>query len=166
VLIEKRYEKRFKKPVQRLGLKLIPFIGVKELGSVIDEPNILAVFISDVYSGMPRSVRAKFDAHSACKIVYQNRKRPQVVELEHDVYIWEPRSLPRAVSGSVVVANNHEYLEVMKRVRSDVTQRIRLENGVLVTDIRMALRGYENKYRRIDKRPPRILSRLLYDLYT
>jgi hypothetical protein len=165
VLVDASRFKRFEKVIKRLGLRPIQFDGERQLLELADNSHVLAIVIPDSYSVMHRKNLKIYDALPLVRILYQNRKRPKQVDLTHDVYIWEPKHLPRSSSGAVVVVANDRLLDVDTAIKEMNSQYPRMVTRVFIKEIYKALRGHENRYRRIDRRPPKVLARMLYDFY-
>lgn len=165
VAVDTRHAKRFAKVILRCGLKVAEYGGQKSLGEVMKQPRLLAIIIPDNYEVLSRKYSKQYQDCGAIKIVFQNRKRPRSVRLEYDVYLWEQKQLPRTISGCVAVFVAENLFEVRDFLRMQNSKLVRLSNKAHVKDIRYALKGKENKYRRIDRRPARILPRMLYDFY-
>jgi len=121
--------------------------------------------VPDNYDASHGRYKKRFEQSTPIKIAYQNRRLPKSIDMQHDVYLWEPRSLPRSVSGAVLVMGAEELIETKLRLKELSSKKPRLSAGDFVKDLQRALRGYENRYRRLDRRPPKIMARLLYDIY-
>lgn len=165
IVIERGLVRRFGKIIENLGLHPIVYNGEKELLVQSAGNRVLAVIIPDNYHAMTQRNKNKFEKTDPIKIIYQNRRRPKSVELTHDIYIWETRLLPRTVSGSVVVLYNDTLDGVRDALRNANTSKLKLPSTAFIKEIYWATKGYENKYRRVDKSPPKILARMLYDFY-
>jgi len=163
--IESRNLRRFSPIVEKLGLKVLPYDGEKELLEIARTVHVLAIIIPDSYGAMGMRKKSKFESSAPIKIVYQNKKQPKSVALQHDVYIWEPRLLPRTMCGAVVVVPNDSLVSVNDALRTVNQERQRMPPNGFIREIYWATKGYENRYRRIDKSPPRVLARMLYDFY-
>lgn len=165
VAVDSRHAKRFTKVILRSGLKVAEYGGQASLGKLMSQPRLLAIIIPDSYEVFTIKYAKQYANCKATKIVYQNRNRPKSVGLEHDVYLWEQRQLPRTISGCVAVFVSDNLAEVRDLLRRQNTKLPRLKNKSHIRDIKLALRGKENKFRRIDRRPAPILPRMLYDFY-
>lgn len=163
--IDIRNIRRFGKLVEKLGLKVVVYDGESELIELLKLTRLLAVILPDSYDAMSRINKNTFDKSMARKIIYQNRKRPKSVDLLHDVYIWEPRTLPRTVSGAIVVTVAEDLEGVRSEIKAVNHSRPNMPASSFIREIYYATKGYENKYRRVDKSPPRVLARMLYDFY-
>jgi hypothetical protein len=163
--IDVRNVRRFTKIVEKLGLKVMTYEGERELVEVANTPHVIAVIVPDSFSAMSERRKSKFERSNLVKVIYQNKKRPKSVDLMHDVYIWEPKALPRSSCGAVVVLANESLETVRQALRTANTERQRMTQARFIQEIFNATKGYENKYRRIDKSPPRVLARMLYDFY-
>ena len=165
VAVEPRHAKRFGKIIERLGLKIEIFNGQKQLAGVLSNPRVMAIIISESYDISAKKYKQMYHATTATKIMYQNRKRPRSVALEHDVFVWEPKSMPRAVGGAVVVVDDDKLNDMRRFLRQHLAGLKRIPNKDLVSALKYARKGLENKYRRIDARPAQITARLLYNFY-
>jgi hypothetical protein len=165
IAIDKKYVRRFGKVVDRLGLKTAEYGDQAELAELLVNPRVLAVILPESYDLSVKKYKHAYNDSKAVKIIYQNRKKPRSVSLEHDVYLWEPRSLPKTVSGAVAVINSGKLPATYSDIKAYYSFLPRMSNKDFVGDIGRARRGYENKYRRIDQRPARILARILYNFY-
>jgi len=163
--IDVRNVRRFTKIIEKLGLKVLTYEGERQLLEVANSPHVLAVIIPDSYSAMSARRKNKFEQSSPVKIIYQNKKRPKSVDIVHDVYIWEPKSLPRTSCGAVVALANDSLESIRLALQATNLDKQRMSPNSFIREIYYATKGYENKYRRIDKSPPRILARMLYDFY-
>ena len=165
IALDERLEKRFRKIIERLGMKVLIYSGQKQLIEVCEATHVLAVIVPDSYDASHGRYKTRFEASKPFKIVYQNRRLPKSVDIRHDAYLWEPRSFPRSVSGAVLVLGADSLEETKQKLREALSKKPRLSASDFVTDLQRALRGYENRYRRLDRRPPKIMARLLYDIY-
>lgn len=167
VVLDKKYARRFTKVVRRFGLKVATFNGQKELKAALEHtPSIVLILIGDAYDSSNKTLHRIYDQHSSLKVVLQVRRRPRSVRLMHDYYLWEPKDLPRSISGCVCVPNGTS-LSVAEKMNVLNRQKPRIERSYFIRELwRAVLSDKENRYRRIDKRPPRILARVLYDFYT
>jgi hypothetical protein len=165
IAIDQKHVRRFGKVIDRLGLKVAEFSGQQELAGVLANPRVLAVILPEAYDVSASKYKKVYDESSAVKIIYQHRKKPRSVSLDHDVYLWEPRSLPKTVSGVVVVIDKEKIPATHADVKAYNSFLPRMTNADFVSEIRRARGGFENKYRRIDLRPARILARVLYNFY-
>jgi len=163
--VDRRYAKRFGKVIERVGLKVAQFSGQKSLGEVMSNERLIAIIIPDSYEVSSARYKRQYALLNIPKIIYQNRKRPRSVALDHDVYVWEPRGLPRTISGCVAVMNGEKLEDLGDLLKKQNTDYPRLEAGAVIEDLRWARKGKENRFRRVDRRPPRILPRMLYDFY-
>lgn len=160
--IDSRSSKRVEKLIDILGLKSQLYDGEKELIKLLDDHRLLAVIIPETYRALHARNRSKLHASKAVKILYQRSRRPKPLGLPHDIYLWETRGLPRSVSGTVVVSS---LPEVNEAIKVDLMSKPYLPNTEFIREIYRTIRGFENRYRRIDKRPPKVMPRVLYDLY-
>lgn len=165
IALDERLEKRFRKIIERLGMKVLIYSGQKKLIEVCETNHVLAVVVPDSYDASHGRYKSRFEVSKPFKIVYQNRRQPKSVDIQHDVYLWEPRSFPRSVSGAVLVMGSDDLLETKQKLKEISAKKSRLSAGDFVAHLQRALRGYENRYRRLDRRPPKIMARLLYDIY-
>jgi hypothetical protein len=165
VAIDERMDKRFRKIIERLGMKVLVFAGQKQLIEACETAHVIAVIVPDSYSASHGRFKKRFEASRPIKIVYQNRRRPKSVDLSHDVYIWEPKQLPRSVSGCVLVCSSDQLTETKQQIKDVYVEKSRLSSREFIAELWKALRSFENRFRRIDRRPPRIMARLLYDMY-
>lgn len=163
--VDSRHVKRFGKAIERVGLKVAEFNGQKTLGEVMLNDRLIALIIPDNYEVSSPRYKRQYASLDIPKIVYQNRKKPHSVALEHDIYLWEPKGLPRTISGCVVVVNGEKLEELGSMLKKQNSEYPRLEASAVMKDLRLARKGKENRFRRVDRRPPRILPRMLYDFY-
>lgn len=165
VVIDASLIRRFGTIIEKLGLQTLIYKGEKELLTHSCSKRVLAIIIPDSYHAMTQRNKNKFEKTSPIKIIYQNRKRPKSVDLIHDVYIWETRLLPRTVSGAVVSFYTDDLTAVREALRNTNTSKDKLPAASFIREIYWGTKSYENKYRRVDKSPPKILARMLYDFY-
>lgn len=163
--IESRNTRRYAKIIERQGLKVVEFEGEKSLIDLLESSHILAVIVPDSYDAMGARKKNRFDKSAPIKIIYQNRKRPRPVDLVHDIYMWEPKALPRTVCGCVVAVPNDKLSQIIEQLKKANMSRPRFLANNFIREIYWATKGFENKYRRVDKSPPRVLARMLYDFY-
>jgi hypothetical protein len=166
IAIDERLERRYKKVVTRLGMKLLTYDGQKGLIDACEAPHVLAVIVPDSYAASHTRFKKRYEASRPFKIVYQNRRRPKSVDMKHDVYMWEPKDLPRSVSGCVIACPSDDLAITRQQMREVHGRKARLSSGEFIVELWRGVRGLENRYRRIDRRPPRIMARLLYDIYS
>jgi hypothetical protein len=164
IAVDERLEKRFRKIIIRLGMKVLTFSGQTELIDACETLHVIAVIVPDSYAAAHDRYKKRYENSKPIKIAYQNRRRPKSVDMKHDVYVWEPRTLPRSVSGCVVVCSSDNLTFTKQQMRDVHNERLRLSSREFIAELWRSLRGYENKYRRIDRRPPKIMARLLYDI--
>jgi len=164
VALDERNAKRFRKIVERLGLKVFVFSGQKELVDACEMKHVLAVLVPDSYGAAHGRYKKRYENSPPVKIVYQNRRQPKSVDMAHDVYIWESRTLPRFVSGAVMICDNEELASVRHQIRDINNKKSRVTSKEFIAELWRAYRGYESKFRRIDNRPPKIMARLLYTM--
>lgn len=163
--VEARNHRRFAKLIEKQGLKAVAYEGDTELLELTTQPNVLAIVIPDSYGAMTSRRKNKLESSTIIKIIYQNKKRPKSTALLHDIYIWEPKDLPRSVCGAVVVVVDDRLDKIRQAIMIVNQSRSRFSANAFINEIYRATRGFENKYRRIDKAPPRVLARMLYDFY-
>lgn len=164
VLIEKRWFKRFGKLFERLGYKAVSFDGFKQLTEEIVQKNTALVIVPEHYDSMPKRAMNVYEQSNCLKLVFQSRKKHRFTVLSHDFFIWQPKQLPRTVSGSLLVMNNSDLRKFGQQIADANRKLPRLTKKQFVTEIYRAVRrGEENRFRRIDRRPPAILSRMLCD---
>jgi hypothetical protein len=165
IAIDRRIHKRFKKAIERLGMKLLVYEGQKELAAACEKKHVLLVIVPDSYDVSLGRFKKRIEKSRPMIVVYQNRRVPRIVGIDHDIYMWEPRALPRSVSSSVVVFNGIRLEGTARSISTYHSKKERLGSKDFISEIWKDIRGYESTHRRIDRRPPKIMARLLYDIY-
>ena len=163
IAVEAKFFKRFSRLILKSGLQPITFKGQKELSFVLRDDRLLAVILPEAYDVSAKKYLKDYESSRATKIILQSRKKPRTVSLDHSIFIWEPRFLPRAVSGAVTYIDPDTCADIYGPLKSLLYQRDRLESKIILKHVWKALKGQEDKYRLLDRRPALILARLVYD---
>lgn len=164
VALEYRHAKRLGKIIERVGLKPVYFSGQKQLASLLSDGQVPSVIIlSDAYEFSSDRFRRTYNNADVIRVVYQHRKRPRATHMPHDVFIWEPRALPRALSGAVVAIDTESFPLMHKELLMAQKQKEFIRNEEVLRELWHALRGRENRFRRVDSKPGALVRRLVYD---
>lgn len=164
IAIEKRFEKRFSKLIQKSGLVPVIYSGQKELGEVVSDERVIVIIIPEAYDVSSRKHRTAYERSAATKVLFQSRKKPRTVSLAHDIFMWEPRGLPRAVAGTIVyIERDFRRLIWSTLIQARKNNDRISQREVLRHLLKALLWRQENRYRALNKKPAVIMARLVYD---
>ena len=165
VAVEVRYGRRFKRIIERLGLKVKEYESVIDLMRVCEDKSVFAVIVPDKYEDLTAKYRNILEKSSVNKIFYQNRIKPTNPVPGYTFYIWQPKKLPKSMTGAVISLLDQKQLQTYLDIKQEQGTFPRISNSKFIKEIYKSWRSLENTYRRLDRRPPKVLSRLLYDMY-
>jgi len=124
------------------------------------------VIFTDHYAHMSRRVKRVYNDSSVYKLVYQYRKQYQPFEESCDVFFWQPKIFPRSISGLICMFQSERFQEMYDSIKQKNASLPRLEQNYFIKEAWMNVRGMENRFRRIDRRPPRVLLRFIFEQLT
>lgn len=162
--IDSRLYKRFRKLVASKGYQPETLQNHKDLLTISEDPRCLAVVLTDGYASMSSRQKNRLYRSNATTIIVQRRMQPKSVDLDMDVYIWEPKQMPKSISCSVVVVG-----EAFDSIRQRITEFNSMHQSPttreVIKELYYASKGRINTYRRLDQKPSALMVRLVYDFY-